>query len=65
MGIRDEFIAGRTVWEQAGAQLVASVAPYKEAKIRVLNARHSALARGGGAGRPQWHARARFLPKRT
>ncbi|KXU36632.1 D-arabinitol 4-dehydrogenase [Cephaloticoccus primus] len=45
--IEDDFIAGRPAWEQAGAELVTSVAPYEEAKIRILNASHSAIAWAG------------------
>ena len=45
--IEDRFIAGRPPWERVGAQLVNSVAPYEEAKIRVLNATHSCIAWAG------------------
>ena len=45
--IEDAFAAGRPPWEQAGVELVASVAPYEEAKIRLLNASHSAIAWAG------------------
>jgi D-arabinitol 4-dehydrogenase len=45
--IEDRFAAGRPRWERAGVQLVSSVAPYEEAKIRILNASHSALAWAG------------------
>jgi len=45
--IEDHFIAGRPAWEQVGAELVASVLPYEEAKIRILNATHSCIAWAG------------------
>ena len=45
--IEDHFVAGRPAWEKAGAELVDSVLPYEEAKIRVLNATHSCIAWAG------------------
>ncbi|MDB5730642.1 MAG: D-arabinitol 4-dehydrogenase, partial [Variovorax sp.] len=45
--IEDDFVAGRPDWERVGVQLVDSVAPYEEAKIRVLNATHSCIAWAG------------------
>ncbi|MBQ5947929.1 D-arabinitol 4-dehydrogenase [Massilia sp. ST3] len=45
--IEDDFRNGRPCWEQAGARLVASVTPYEEAKIRILNASHSCIAWAG------------------
>src|SRR5476651_2419853 len=45
--IEDEFIAGRPAWEKVGAELVESVMPYEEAKIRILNATHSCIAWAG------------------
>lgn len=45
--IEDDFIAGRPAWETAGVQMVPSVQPYEEAKIRVLNATHSCIAWAG------------------
>lgn len=42
--IEDRFAAGRPRWEAAGAQLVADVAPYEMAKLRMLNGAHSLLA---------------------
>ncbi len=45
--IEDDFIAGRPPWEDVGAELVASVDPYEEAKIRLLNATHSCIAWAG------------------
>lgn len=45
--IEDRFAAGRPPWERAGAEMVRSVAPYEEAKIRVLNGSHSAIAWAG------------------
>lgn len=45
--IEDDFIAGRPAWERVGVQLVRSVQPYEEAKIRLLNATHSCIAWAG------------------
>jgi len=45
--IGDDFCNGRPAWERAGAELVADVTPYEEAKIRMLNAGHSAIAWAG------------------
>ncbi|MDA8454056.1 mannitol dehydrogenase family protein [Acidovorax sp. GBBC 3334] len=45
--IEDRFIAGRPGWERVGVEMVASVAPYEEAKIRILNASHSCIAWAG------------------
>lgn len=42
--IEDRFAQGRPAWDQVGAQLVADVAPYETAKLRMLNGAHSALA---------------------
>lgn len=45
--IEDNFIAGRPEWDTVGVQMVDSVAPYEEAKIRILNASHSCIAWAG------------------
>jgi D-arabinitol 4-dehydrogenase len=45
--IEDNFCAGRPDWEKVGVQMVESVAPYEEAKIRLLNAPHSCIAWAG------------------
>ncbi|WP_374567519.1 D-arabinitol 4-dehydrogenase [Ideonella sp.] len=45
--IEDHFAAGRPAWEQVGVEMVDSVAPYEEAKIRLLNATHSCIAWAG------------------
>ena len=45
--IEDNFIAGRPAWEQVGVEMVASVQAHEEAKIRLLNATHSAIAWAG------------------
>ena len=42
--IEDRFAAPRPRWEVVGAQLVAEVAPYETAKLRMLNGAHSLLA---------------------
>ncbi|PXW99211.1 D-arabinitol 4-dehydrogenase [Sphaerotilus hippei] len=45
--IEDRFVAGRPAWERVGVEMVESVAPYEEAKIRLLNAPHSCIAWAG------------------
>jgi D-arabinitol 4-dehydrogenase len=45
--IEDRFVAGRPAWERVGVEMVESVHPYEEAKIRVLNATHSCVAWAG------------------
>ncbi len=45
--IEDDFCNGRPDWEKVGVQMVDSVAPYEEAKIRILNASHSCIAWAG------------------
>src|SRR5882724_2097588 len=45
--IEDDFCNGRPAWERVGVEMVESVAAHEEAKIRVLNASHSAIAWGG------------------
>ncbi|WP_238136765.1 D-arabinitol 4-dehydrogenase [Variovorax sp. JS1663] len=45
--IEDDFIHGRPDWARVGVELVDSVAPYEEAKIRILNASHSCIAWAG------------------
>jgi D-arabinitol 4-dehydrogenase len=45
--IEDSFINGRPDWERVGVEMVASVQPYEEAKIRLLNATHSCIAWAG------------------
>ncbi len=42
--IEDNFAGLRPRWEDHGAQLVADVAPYEAAKLRMLNGAHSLLA---------------------
>lgn len=42
--VEDSFAAGRPPWEEVGATLVADVSPYEQAKLRMLNGAHSALA---------------------
>lgn len=42
--IEDRFAGPRPAWEQVGAEIVADVAPYETAKLRLLNGAHSALA---------------------
>lgn len=42
--VEDRFAGPRPAWERVGAELVADVAPYETAKLRMLNGAHSALA---------------------
>lgn len=42
--IENRFSAARPRWEDAGAQLVADVAPFETMKLRLLNGSHSTLA---------------------
>ncbi|MCC6196376.1 MAG: mannitol dehydrogenase family protein [Burkholderiales bacterium] len=42
--IENRFGAARPAWEEAGAQLVADVAPFELMKLRLLNGSHSTLA---------------------
>jgi fructuronate reductase len=42
--IEDRFAGPRPPWEDHGAEIVADVAPYETAKLRMLNGAHSALA---------------------
>jgi fructuronate reductase len=45
--LEDCFPSGRPPWERAGVELVADVARHEQAKLRMLNAAHSALAYWG------------------
>ena len=45
--IEDDFCNGRPAWERVGVEMVASVNPYEEAKIRILNASHTGIAWAG------------------
>ncbi|HSV58792.1 MAG TPA: D-arabinitol 4-dehydrogenase [Variovorax sp.] len=45
--IEDDFANGRPEWERVDVQMVDSVAPYEEAKIRILNGSHSCIAWAG------------------
>src|SRR5258706_1442225 len=45
--IEDDFCNGRPAWERVGVEMVVSVDPYEEAKIRILNASHSGIAWAG------------------
>ncbi|HJS10345.1 mannitol dehydrogenase family protein [Sphingopyxis sp.] len=42
--VEDDFAGPRPRWEAVGVELVADVAPYETAKLRMLNGAHSALA---------------------
>lgn len=45
--IEDNFIDGRPPLEKVGVEIVTSVQPWEEAKIRILNASHSCIAWAG------------------
>ncbi|MDX6941534.1 mannitol dehydrogenase family protein, partial [Enterobacter kobei] len=45
--VEDNFRAERPALETVGVEMVASVIPYEEAKIRILNASHSCIAWAG------------------
>ena len=45
--IEDRFANGRPDWEKVGVEMTGDVQPYEEAKIRLLNATHSAIAWAG------------------
>ena len=42
--IENRYAAPRPAWENAGAEIVADVAPYETMKLRLLNGSHSTLA---------------------
>ncbi|MFI5708455.1 mannitol dehydrogenase family protein [Kribbella sp. NPDC051620] len=42
--IEDDFAGARPAWDKAGAILTGDVAPWEQAKLRMLNATHSMLA---------------------
>jgi D-arabinitol 4-dehydrogenase len=42
--VEDRFARGRPDWERVGVQMVESVTPYEEMKIRILNGSHSCIA---------------------
>ncbi|WP_328998666.1 mannitol dehydrogenase family protein [Kribbella sp. NBC_00709] len=42
--IENDFAGDRPAWERGGAVLTADVAPWEQAKLRMLNATHSMLA---------------------
>jgi len=46
--IEDAFCGPRPDFEAAGVQITASVAPWEDAKLRLLNGAHSAIAYLGG-----------------
>ncbi len=45
--IEDDFCNGRPAWERVGVEMVESVNPYEEAKIRILNASNTGIAWAG------------------
>ncbi len=45
--VEDNFASSRPALETVGAEMVESVVPYEEAKIRILNASHSCIAWAG------------------
>ncbi len=42
--VEDRFAGPRPAWERAGATLTADVGPFEQAKLRLLNGTHSAVA---------------------
>ena len=42
--IEDRFAAGRPAWDKVGVDIVEAVLPFRQLKLHVLNAAHSALA---------------------
>ena len=48
--IEDKFTTIRPQWEIAGAEFVSDVTPYEDAKLKLLNGSHSALAYLGFLG---------------
>jgi fructuronate reductase len=42
--IEDRFAGPRPVWDKVGVEIVGAVAPFRQLKLHVLNAPHSALA---------------------
>lgn len=48
--IEDKFPSGRPMWETAGAEFVADVAPFELMKLRLLNGAHSSLSYLGYLG---------------
>lgn len=69
--LADDFAADRPAWERAGALFVDDVAPWEDAKLRVLNASHTLLAYLGLLGETptiaetvavdEWRAAVRLL----
>ncbi len=45
--VEERFANGRPAWETVGVEMTDDVQPYEEAKIRILNASHSAIAWAG------------------
>ncbi|GAB3217077.1 mannitol dehydrogenase family protein [Kineococcus gypseus] len=45
--VQDAFSGPRPGWEDAGVRIVPDVAPFEQAKLRILNATHSLLAYTG------------------
>ncbi|MDE3010325.1 MAG: mannitol dehydrogenase family protein [Pseudomonadota bacterium] len=52
--VEEHFAAGRPDWERVGVEMVDSVVPYEEAKIRILNAQHSCIAWAGALRGYTW-----------
>ena len=52
--VEDVFPAGRPAWERAGVEMVADVGRHEQAKLRILNAAHSALAYWGLLAGHRW-----------
>ena len=56
--LEDTFPTGRPPWERAGVELVSDVAVHEQAKLRILNAAHSAFAYWGLLAGHRWVAEA-------
>jgi fructuronate reductase len=52
--LEDTFPTGRPPWERAGVELVGDVTVFERAKLRILNAAHSALAYWGLLAGYRW-----------
>ena len=63
--IEDRFANGRPDWEKVGVEMTGDVQPYEEAKIRILNASHSAIAWAGTLLRADLHPRGHARRRRS
>lgn len=61
--IEDRFASGRPDWERVGVQMVESVTPFEEMKIRLLNGSHSAIAWAAALGSHEFIHEALLEPR--